>query len=101
MKKSAFNAEGFPRNALGPHAVRAGDFVFLSGQVPFDEANGLVPQVTSGFGHGAAPIDAGRQTQYVLRRAAKTLEGGGSLLAPRVSAAHVVARPAAAPAELR
>src|SRR3954463_13918882 len=100
MKKTAFNAEGFPRNALGPHAVRAGDFVFLSGQVPFDEANGLVPQVTSGFGHGAAPIDAGRQTQYVLRRAAKSLEGAGSLLALGVRIDQFVTDPLAASAYL-
>jgi enamine deaminase RidA (YjgF/YER057c/UK114 family) len=100
MKKTGFNAEEFPRNALGPHAVRAGDFVFLSGQVPFDEATGLVPQVTSGFGHGTPAIDAGRQTQYVLRRAAKSLEAAGSSLALGVRIDQFVTDPLAASAYL-
>jgi len=100
MKKTAFNAEGFPRNALGPHATRAGDFVFLSGQVPFDEATGLVPQVTSGFGRGTTAIDAARQTQFVLRRAAKSLEAAGSSLALGVRIDQFVTDPLAASAYL-
>lgn len=81
MKKSAFNAQEFAPNVLGPHAVRAGDFVFLGGQVPFDEANGLVPEVTTGLGHGTTVIDARRQTEYVLQRSEKALRAAGSSLA--------------------
>lgn len=49
-------------------AVRAGGFLMLSGQIPFDDDN----QPFTG------PIDA--QTHFVLRRIASTLESLGSSL---------------------
>jgi len=96
MKKTGFNAQEFARNVLGPHAVRAGDFVFLGGQVPFDETNGLVPEVTTGPGRGTTAIDAGRQTAYVLQRSEKALRAAGSSLALGVRIDQFVTDPLAA-----
>ena len=55
--------------AIGPYsqAIRAGDFVFLSGQIPLDPATGQL--VTGGIGE---------QTHQVLKNLGAVLEAAGS-----------------------
>ena len=62
-------------SAIGPYssALRAGSFVFISGQVPFDPATGILVQG-----------DIGRQTGRVLQNI------GALLTASGLSYAHVV-----------
>jgi reactive intermediate/imine deaminase len=66
-------------------AIRAGDFVFLAGQVPSDFVTGLAPQagVNPKFWEGNA-ID--RQTRYTLDNIRLTLEAAGSSLGNVVKA---------------
>ena len=58
--------------AIGPYAqaVRAGDFLFLSGQIPLDPATGQV-----------VPGDVSAQTERVLDNLRAVLEAGGATFA--------------------
>jgi 2-iminobutanoate/2-iminopropanoate deaminase len=58
--------------AIGPYsqAIRSGDLIFVSGQIPLDPATG---QLVEG--------DAAVQTERVLRNLAAILEAAGSSLA--------------------
>ena len=60
--------EGAPR-PIGPYsqAIRAGGFVFASGQIPLDPVSGLI-----------AGDDAGAQTRQAMRNLAAVLEAAGS-----------------------
>jgi 2-iminobutanoate/2-iminopropanoate deaminase len=62
--------------AIGPYvqAVRAGGFLFLSGQVPLDPATGALLN----------DPDIGRQTERALRNLQAVLEAAGSGLAKAV-----------------
>ncbi len=62
--------------AIGPYvqAVRAGGFIFLSGQVPLDPATGALLN----------DPDIGRQTERALRNLQAVLEAAGSGLAKAV-----------------
>lgn len=64
MTKTAFGTSSVP---LSP-AVRAGDFIFVSGQVPYDASNVVV---TGGVGE---------QTRVVLERIAAVLALAGASL---------------------
>ncbi len=57
--------------AIGPYsqAVVAGDFVFVSGQIPLDPATGKL-----------VGSDAGGQTEQVMRNLAAIIEAAGSSL---------------------
>jgi 2-iminobutanoate/2-iminopropanoate deaminase len=72
--RHAVTAEGAPA-AVGPysHAVRSGDFLFLSGQTPLDPATG---QLVEG--------DVGEQTRQCLRNLEAVARAGGSSLAGAV-----------------
>jgi 2-iminobutanoate/2-iminopropanoate deaminase len=72
--RHAVTAEGAPA-AVGPysHAVRSGDFLFLSGQTPLDPATG---QLVEG--------DVGEQTRQCLRNLEAVARAGGSSLADAV-----------------
>jgi 2-iminobutanoate/2-iminopropanoate deaminase len=65
--KNAISAAGAPK-AIGPYssALRAGQLLFISGQVPFDPATG---QMVSG--------DIQAQTRRVLQNISALLEAGG------------------------
>ncbi|HUX67836.1 MAG TPA: Rid family detoxifying hydrolase, partial [Terriglobales bacterium] len=64
--------------AIGPYvqAVRAGGFLFLSGQVPLDPASGAL----------LADADIAQQTERVFLNLQAVLEAGGSSLAQAVKA---------------
>lgn len=95
MKKEAINAKDVPPAILGSHAVRAGDLVFTGLQVPFDEANGLAREATSGPGAGTTAIDARRQTDVVLQRCERVLAAAGASLATGVRIDQFVTHPLA------
>ena len=66
--RQAFSASGAPK-AIGPYspALRAGNLLFLSGQIPIDPATGLV-------------VDGGieAQTEQVMRNIGALLEAAGA-----------------------
>ena len=66
--RQVFSAAGAPK-AIGPYspAIRAGNLLFLSGQIPIDPANGTV--VNGG-------IEA--QTEQVMRNISALLEAAGA-----------------------
>ncbi len=69
MREAVFTSEAPP--AIGPYsqAIRAGEFLFLSGQIPLDPATG---EVVAG--------DVAVQTDRVLRNLRAVLEAAGSSL---------------------
>ena len=65
--------------AIGPYsqAIRSGQLLFVSGQIPIDPSTGtVVPDTTPG--------DIGAQTHRVLQNLAAILEAGGGSLADAV-----------------
>ena len=66
--RQAFSASGAPK-AIGPYspAIRAGNLLFLSGQIPIDPASGTV-------------VDGGieAQTEQVMRNIGALLEAAGA-----------------------
>lgn len=66
--RQAFSASGAPK-AIGPYspAIRAGNLLFLSGQIPIDPASGMV-------------VDGGieAQTDQVMRNIGALLEAAGA-----------------------
>ena len=71
MSKQAISTAQAPA-AIGPYsqAIRSGNLIFVSGQIPLDPATG---QLVEG--------DAGVQTERVLRNLAAILEPAGASLA--------------------
>jgi 2-iminobutanoate/2-iminopropanoate deaminase len=67
MTKRAISSPGAPR-AIGPYssALRAGQLLFISGQVPFDPSTGNMVEG-----------DIGAQTRRVLQNIGALLEAGG------------------------
>ncbi len=71
MGKEAISTAGAPR-ALGPYsqAIRSGNLIFVSGQIPLDPATG---KLVDG--------DISAQTEQVLKNLGAVLEDAGSSLA--------------------
>jgi enamine deaminase RidA (YjgF/YER057c/UK114 family) len=80
FRKEGITSDRIPQ-PLGGYtpAIRAGDFVFVAGQVPSDFKTGLAPEarVNPNFWEGNA-ID--REARYVLDNLRTTLEAAGSSL---------------------
>lgn len=74
MRRQAISAPGAP-GAIGPYspAIRAGNLLFVSGQIPLDPASGTL-----------VAGDIAAQTDRVMRNVAALLEAAGA------SFAHVV-----------
>ncbi len=71
MSRQVISSPSAPA-AIGPYsqAVRTGNLVFVSGQIPIDPATGSLVEG-----------DAGAQTEQVLKNLASILEAAGSSLA--------------------
>ena len=71
MPKQAITSSGAPA-AIGPYsqAIKAGDFLFLSGQIPLDPATGKLVEGS-----------IGDQTHRVLRNLSAILEAAGASFA--------------------
>lgn len=69
-------------------AVRAGDFIFTSAMLATDWVNGIAPEASINERLPYFEIAAERQTAYILRVLARTLEQAGSSL-EHVVKAHV------------
>ncbi len=88
FQKEGINTDKIPQPLAGySPAVRAGDFVFLAGQVPTDWKSGIAPEarVDPNFWEGSR-IE--RETRYILKNMALTLEAAGSSM-PNVVKAGV------------
>ncbi len=72
-----------------PHAVRAGDLVFISGQLAVDE-NGAVLKAPGRSGEGPQALSASEQADYLLDRIASICAAAGGSLGDlcRVQSAH-------------
>jgi 2-iminobutanoate/2-iminopropanoate deaminase len=75
-KRSRVSTDRGPA-AIGPYsqAIAAGDFVYVSGQIPLDPATGAI-----------VPGDAAAQTERVMKNIAAILEAAGSTLQRAVKA---------------
>jgi enamine deaminase RidA (YjgF/YER057c/UK114 family) len=79
-KKKSISVKGLPATAGEPHAIRAGDFVFLSGIQATDSRGGIAPEARV---HPEMPWFgcAGRmQTDLILDRMAKVCRAAGTNL---------------------
>jgi enamine deaminase RidA (YjgF/YER057c/UK114 family) len=88
FEKEGIKADQIPQPLAGySPAIRAGDFVFLAGQVPTDWKSGIAPEarVDPNFWEGSR-IE--RETRYILKNMALTLEAAGSSM-PNVVKAQV------------
>ncbi len=88
FQKQGINTDKIPQPLAGySPAIRAGDFVFLAGQVPTDWKSGIAPEarVDPNFWEGSR-IE--RETRYILKNMALTLEAAGSSM-PNVVKAQV------------
>jgi enamine deaminase RidA (YjgF/YER057c/UK114 family) len=82
----AINSDKVP-SPLGLYtaASKAGDYIFLAGQIATDWRNGLAPEVRgTAFHWGNNQIE--RETRYILHNIALTLEAAGSSLCNVVKA---------------
>jgi 2-iminobutanoate/2-iminopropanoate deaminase len=83
VTKATILTPNAPRSSVYSQAVKAGGFVFVSGQGPFDPATGSVVGQT-----------IQEQTAQCLRNVAAVLEAAGSTLGQVVSATFILADPA-------
>jgi 2-iminobutanoate/2-iminopropanoate deaminase len=76
VPKHCISTQGAPA-AIGPYsqAVRAGDFIFLSGQIALDPGSGML-----------VPGDAAAQAKRVMENLAAVLEASGAGFAQAVRA---------------
>jgi enamine deaminase RidA (YjgF/YER057c/UK114 family) len=96
MKKSVVAFDDGPRQVLGAPAVKAGDYVFLGGQVAVDPETGLVPQVRREPDTGTPTIASKLQSGYILERSSRILQAAGSSLACGVRIDQFCTHPRAA-----
>ncbi len=69
-----------PTPIVGSHAVRAGDFLFLGGQIPSDYQTGLALEARGGRGAMEPVVASKLQSGYILQHAEKILRAAGSSL---------------------
>ena len=100
MKREAILCPDVPSPIMGSHAVKAGDFVFLGGQIASDYHNGLAAEVRTPPAAANAIVAAKVQSDYVLGTTQKILGAAGSSLANGVMIDQFVTHPAAASAYL-
>lgn len=81
MKKEIIAPPGVPTPLLRySPAVRAGDHVFLSGQLATDFRRGLAPEAAIDPRRPFHELPIARQTEYIFRTIGALLEAGGSNL---------------------
>jgi enamine deaminase RidA (YjgF/YER057c/UK114 family) len=97
MRREAIHCPKVPRPVMGSHAVKAGDFVFLGGQIPSDYKNGLAPEVKNNSRGVSNPVDLSKiQSDYILKNARAILKSAGSSFKNGVRIDQFVTRPEAA-----
>ncbi len=97
MQREAIHCPKVPRPVMGSHAVKAGDFVFLGGQIPSDYKNGLAPEVKNNSRGVSNPVDLSKiQSDYILKNARAILKSAGSSFKNGVRIDQFVTRPEAA-----
>jgi enamine deaminase RidA (YjgF/YER057c/UK114 family) len=105
LRKEVIRTDSAPIPTVAePQAVRAGEFLFVSGMMATDFETGLAPdaRIDPTFPREGSPVK--KQVEYVLRNLAAVLEAGGSSLEKvvRVDAYHTeVARDLLAAMEVR
>jgi len=85
---SYIRGEGITAPIWQSEAVRAGDFVFTSAMLATDWVNGIAPEASTNERFPFFETPSERQTDYILRSLASTLERAGSSL-ENVVKAHV------------
>lgn len=80
MRREAIVCEKVPRLMMGSHAVKAGDFVFLGGQIASDYKTGLAPEVRRAGDTSNPAVSARLQSDYILKNARAILKAAGSSL---------------------
>ena len=80
MQRKAILCPDVPKPIVGSHAVKAGDFVFVGGQIPTDYRTGLVPEAMVGRGADEPVVASRLQSEAILRNTEKILREAGSSL---------------------
>ena len=80
MRREAILSPDVPPPIMGSHAVRAGDYVFLGGQIPSDYLNGLAPEAKKKRETSVPAAASKHQSHYILENAQKILKAAGSSL---------------------
>jgi enamine deaminase RidA (YjgF/YER057c/UK114 family) len=93
VRREAIVCPDLPRPIMGSHAVRAGDFVFLGGQLATDYRTGLVPEVETPRAARNAVVAAKLQSEYILRATETILRAAGSSLRSGTRIDQFVTRP--------
>jgi len=96
VRREAIVCPDLPKPVMGSHALKAGDFVFLGGQLPTDYRNGLVPEVDTPPAAANSIVAAKLQSDYILRTTQAILKAAGSSLQSGVRIDQFVTRPEAA-----
>ncbi|HEY1365305.1 MAG TPA: RidA family protein [Xanthobacteraceae bacterium] len=81
MKKEVVRLDRLARQVLGSPAVKAGDYVFLGGQLPVDPERGLVAEVRQPPATEVPAVAARLQSDFILDRSSAILEAAGSSFA--------------------
>jgi len=100
MKREAIVCPDLPAPVMGSHAVKAGDLVFLGGQIASDYRSGVVPEANTARAAANPIVAAKLQSDYILRAAQRILGAAGSSLANGVMIDQFVTHPEAASAYL-
>lgn len=96
MRRQVVMCPDVPRPIMGSHAVKAGDFVFLGGQLATDYRSGLAPEVDTPRGAANAIVAAKTQSHYILNATERILKAAGSSLGNGVRIDQFVTRADAA-----
>src|SRR3972149_5404832 len=99
-KREAIVCPDLPAPVMGSHAVKAGDLVFLGGQIASDYRSGVVPEANTARAAANPIVAAKLQSGYILRAAQRILGAAGSSLANGVMIDQFVTHPEAASAYL-
>ncbi len=96
MRREVVLCPGIPKPPMGSHAVKAGPFVFVGGQLASDYRQGLVPEVDTPRAARSAAVAAKLQSEYILTNAETILKEAGSSLERGLRIDQFVTRPDAA-----
>ncbi len=81
MRHDVIQCSKVPKPVMGSHAVRAGDLIFMGGQIPTDYKNGLAPEVKKkSRGITNPTVLAKIQSDCILKNTQAILKTAGSSL---------------------
>lgn len=93
MRREVIACPELHKPPMGSHGVKAGDFVFVGGQIASDYRNGLAPEVDTPRAERNAIVAGKLQSEYILNTTEAILKAAGSSLRHGVRIDQFVTRP--------